>query len=157
MKNIAKLALGALLMAGTAFAVATPAAARVSIGIGIGGPGYYGPPAYAVCNPYSRYYDPYYCGDYEDYYGPPMFIDGFWFNNGRYRDYGGQRQYWVHGGWHGYGGGYGGGHGGFGGGGYGGHGGFGGGGYGGGHGGYGHGYGGHGGGGYGGGGGHHHH
>ena len=152
MKRIAKIALGALLMAGTAFAVATPAAARVSIGIGFGGPGYYGPPPrYAVCDPYSRYYDPYYCGDDDYYYGPPLFIDGFWFNSGgRYRDFRGHRQYWVHGGWHGYsgghgGGGYGGGHGG---GGYGG--GHGGGGYGGGHGGGGYG-GGHGGGGYGGG------
>jgi hypothetical protein len=117
MKRVAKLALGALLMAGAAFAVATPAAAQVSFGIGIG-PGYYRhSPRYAVCNPYSRYYDPYYCGDYDDYYGPPLYIDGFWFNNGRYRDYRGHRQYWVHGGWHGYsgggyGGGYGGGHGG---------------------------------------------
>ena len=105
MKRIAKLALGALLMAGTAFAVATPASAQVSFGIGVG-PGYYGSQArYAVCNPYSRYYDPYYCGDDEDYYGPPLFIDGFWFNNGRYRDYHGQRQYWGHDGWHGYSGG----------------------------------------------------
>ena len=155
MKNVAKLALGALLLAGTAFGVATPASAHVSIGIGIGGPGYYGPPRpYAVCDPYSRYYDPYYCGDYDNYYGPPLFIDGYWFNNGRYRDYYGQRQYWVHGGWHGYGGGGGYGHGrsfnsgggyggGYGGGGYGGHSG---------HGGYGG-----GGGGYGGSGGHHHH
>ncbi len=110
MKRIAKLALGAVLMAGTAFAVATPAAARVSVGIGIGVPGYYGPPPrYAVCDPYSRYYDPYYCGDYDYYYGPPLFIDGFWFNNGgRYRDYDGRREYWVHGGWHGYSGGGGG-------------------------------------------------
>jgi hypothetical protein len=155
MKRIAKLALGALLMAGTAFAVATPAAAQVSFGIGMGGPGYYGPPRHAVCNPYSRYYDPYYCGDYDEYDGPPLFIDGYWFNNGRYRDYYGQRQYWVHGGWRGYGGGggYGGGHGGGYGGGYGGgHGGGYGGGYGGGHGGgYGGGHGGGHGGGYGGG------
>ena len=117
MKRIAKLALGALLMAGTAFAVAAPASAQVSFGIGMGGPGYYGPPRYAVCNPYSRYYDPYYCGDYGDYYGPPLFIDGFWFNSGRYRNWHGQRQYWVHNGWRGYGGGgygggFGGGHGG---------------------------------------------
>ena len=116
MKRIAKVALGALLMAGTAFAVTTPAAAHVSVGIGIEvgpgyyGPGYYGPPGAAVCDPYSRYYNPYYCGDDEDYYGPPLFIDGFWFNNGRYRDYHGQRQYWVHGGWHGYSGGHGGGY-----------------------------------------------
>jgi len=79
-----------------------PASAQVSFGIGMGGPGYYGPPRYAVCNPYSRYYDPYYCGDYGDYYGPPLFIDGFWFDHGRYRNYRGHRQYWVHNGWRGY-------------------------------------------------------
>ena len=169
-KGIARIALGALMLAGTAFAVATPAEARVSFGIGIGGPGYYGPPRAAVCDPYSRYYDPYYCGDYYDYDGPPMFIDGFWFNGGRYRDYDGHRQYWYRNGWHdgggygrggygrgGYGGGYSGGHGGGYGGGYsGGHGGgYGGGGHGGGYGG-GHGGGGHGGGGHGGHGGGHH-
>ena len=121
MKKIAKLALGAVLLAGTAFAVTAPAAARVSVGFGVGvGPGYSGPSDYAVCDPYSRYYNPYYCGDDEYYDGPPLFIDGFWFNNGgRYRDWHGGRQYWVHGGWHGYSGGggsfgggsYGGGHG----------------------------------------------
>ena len=39
MKQIAKLALGAMLMAGTTFAITMPAAAHVSIGIGFG-PGY---------------------------------------------------------------------------------------------------------------------
>ncbi len=101
MKKVAKLALGALLMAGTAFAVAAPASAGVSVGFGIGfGPGYYGPPAYATCDPYSRYYDPYNCGYYSDYYGPPIFIDGSWFNGGRYRDYDGHREYWMHNRWY---------------------------------------------------------
>ena len=110
MKQVAKFALSAMLLAGTAFAVTTPAAARVSIGIGVGvgpGYGYYGPPrAAAICNPYSRYYDPYECDDYySDYYdyydGPPIFFDGAWYS-GRLqsRYYGGHRQFWVGGGWH---------------------------------------------------------
>jgi hypothetical protein len=114
MKRFAKLALGAALLAGTAFAVATPASARVSIGIGVGvpGPGYYGPaygpPPGAVCDPYSRWYDPYTCdqyygADYDDYYyGPSLFYDGFWYSGPlRSRYYGGQRQFYVGGGWHG--------------------------------------------------------
>ena len=101
-KGIARIALGALMLAGTAFAVATPATAQVSVGIGIGGGhGYYRhPPRGAVCDPYSRWYDPDYCGGYYDYYGPPIFIDGFWFNGGRYRDYDGHRQYWYRNSWH---------------------------------------------------------
>ena len=65
MKRIAKGALAALMLAGTALAVATPAAARVSVGIGLGfgpgyyGPGPYGPPPAAYCDPYSRWYNPY--------------------------------------------------------------------------------------------------
>ncbi len=103
MKRIAKVVLGALMLAGTAIGTAVPAAAHVSVGIGFGFPGYYGPPPryYASCDPYSRYYDPYYCGDYADYYGPPIFVDGMWFNGGRYRDWHGEREYWVHGRWHG--------------------------------------------------------
>ncbi|MDE1937699.1 MAG: hypothetical protein KGI68_01645 [Alphaproteobacteria bacterium] len=103
MKRSAKLALGAMLLAGAAFAVTTPAAAGVSFGVGIGvGPGYYGPDNYGPpvnCNPYSRFYDPYYCGYYDDYDGPPLFIDGAWFYGGRYRDYDGHREYWMHDRW----------------------------------------------------------
>ncbi len=72
---------GVLALAGAAFATAAPAEAHVSIGIGIG-PGYYGGygPGYgAVCDPYSRWYDPYRCNDYDDdydYYDGPVFIDG---------------------------------------------------------------------------------
>ena len=52
------------------------------------------------------YYDndcgPYGCppGDYDYYYGGAYF-DGQWYDNPLYyRDYGGGRQYWIHGGWH---------------------------------------------------------
>ncbi len=90
MKNFAKVAFGALLLAGAATAAAsTPAEAGVSVGIGIGGPvygGYYAPPVrYNYCDRYSRYYDPYRCDGYyapayygygPAYYGP-TFAFGF--------------------------------------------------------------------------------
>jgi hypothetical protein len=112
MKTFTKAAFGALMLAGAAIGTAAPAAAHVSVGIGIGvpgpgyGPGYYGRdyggPAY--CDPYSRWYDPYRCDDYDDdgYYNGPVFIDGIWLNGGfRSRYYGGHREFYYHGGWHG--------------------------------------------------------
>ena len=105
MKTIAKLALGALMLAGAATTVSEPAAAGVSVGIGIGipgpayYPGYYGPRR--VCDPYSRWYDPYYCGAADAYYDGPVFIGGGWYNGPfRWRYWGGQRQFWWNGGWH---------------------------------------------------------
>jgi hypothetical protein len=106
MKIIAKATLGALMLAGTAFAVTAPASAGFSIGIGVG-PGYYGPgydgPGYygrSMCDPRSRYYNPYYCDDYDYYYGPPLFIDGYWYDRPvRSRWYGGHREFWVRDGW----------------------------------------------------------
>lgn len=70
MKRLGKIALGAAMLAATA-ALASPASAQVHFGIGVG-PGYYGPPPRAVCDPYSRWYDPYRCNGYygyEPYYG----------------------------------------------------------------------------------------
>ncbi len=110
MKFLTKAALGALMLAGAATTTAAPAEARVSIGVAIGGgggyydSGYYGRSAY--CDRYSRWYDPYRCddrydGDY-DYYDGPVFIDGIWLNGGyRSRYFGGHRQFFYHGGWHG--------------------------------------------------------
>jgi hypothetical protein len=107
MKLFTKAALGALMLAGAAIGTTAPAAAHVSVGIGIGVPGpYYGPPpGYAYCDRYSRWYDPYRCDSYYDnyYYGGPVFVDGIFFGGG----YG----HGWHGGWHG-GHGWGGGHGG---------------------------------------------
>jgi hypothetical protein len=106
MKKIVKLALGALMLAGTAATVGTaPANAGVSVGIGIGGPGYYGPGWRCGrwhYNPYrcgyGAYYDP---GYYDDaYYDGPVFLDGAWFNGPlRWRWWGGHRQFWWHNGW----------------------------------------------------------
>jgi hypothetical protein len=98
MKSFKKFALGALLLAGSAIGVSAPANAGVHVGIGIGipGPAYYGP-AY-TCDPYYDYYDEYGCGAY---YTGPVFIDGVWFNGPlRWRNWGGGRQFWWHGGWH---------------------------------------------------------
>lgn len=71
----------------------------------------YGPPAY---DPYDNgyassdygYCDPYY-GCPDDYYDLPVydgsvFFDGGWYNGPFFwRDFGGHREFWLHGGWHG--------------------------------------------------------
>lgn len=101
MKKLALAALGALMMAGTTAAMTAPAEARVVVGIGIGGPGYY--PS-RFCDPYSYYYDPYRCREdryYSDFYYDPIFFGGAWYRGPfRYRYYHGYRQFWVNGGWH---------------------------------------------------------
>jgi hypothetical protein len=112
MKRMTKFALGACAIL-AAFAASAPAQARVSIGIGLGYPGdygypgyYYGPPARAVCDPYSRWYNPYRCrayyyADYDDNYYGPVFIDGIWVTGPvRWRSFGGRREFFWHGGWH---------------------------------------------------------
>src|SRR5690348_4554537 len=105
MNIIKKAALGLAMLAGATALTTAPADARVTVGIGIGVPGYYGgyaPPA--VCDPYSRWYDPYRCDGYDDYdyYNGPVFIDGIWLNGGyRSRWYGGHREFYYHDGWHG--------------------------------------------------------
>lgn len=134
MKRFGKIAMGALMLAGTAvggtLATTAPADAHVSVGIGIGVPGYYGPPAGYVnrCdNPRWRYYHPGYCNGYgpayygpnyygyydQGYYGPGYYepvVGGFWFtdNFGHRRWHGGSfhgggfhgRGGWHSGGWH---------------------------------------------------------
>lgn len=55
-------------------------------------------PAYGYCDPYYGCPDDYY--DLPLYYGS-VFYDGAWLNGPFYwRDYGGHRQFWTHGGWH---------------------------------------------------------
>ena len=86
MKRIAKIALGAVLMAGAATAIASPASARVFVGVGA-------PIGYApapVCNPYSRFYNPYYCGYGPAYVGGPFIdlgIGGGWHGGFHGRDF----------------------------------------------------------------------
>jgi hypothetical protein len=111
MKKFAKYALAAAAIAGAAIVTTAPADARVFVGVGVG-PGYYGPgpgPGYS-CDPYSRWYDPYYCDGYyggPGYYGPAF--GGVYFGSG----WGGHGGHWGRGGGHwGHGGGghWGGGH-----------------------------------------------
>src|SRR5438128_2119634 len=91
MKQFAKIALAALMLTGATTAIATaPAQAQVGIGYGYYGGGYGG----GVCDPRSRWYNPYRCDD-SGYYG-----DGY-YGYGGY-GYGGPSLYL------GFGGGYGG-------------------------------------------------
>src|SRR5215469_6076537 len=87
MKRLAKVALGAVLMASAAAAIAQPASARVFVGVGAA-PMAYG--AAPVCDRYSPYYDPYYCGYGPGYVGAPMFGYGFgggWHDGGFHRGF----------------------------------------------------------------------
>lgn len=99
MKRFAKLALGTLVLAGAATAVAAPASARVFVGIGA-------PVAYAagpVCDPYSAYYNPYYCGYGPAYVGGPMIgfgVGGGWHGGGFGGFHGGGFHSGFHGGGH---------------------------------------------------------
>ena len=121
MKRIGKMALGALMLAGSAVgatvATTAPADAHVSVGIGIGipGAGYYAPRPYygnpcdspryryyhqGYCYGYGpAYYGPDYYGYYDQgYYGPGYYepvVGGFWFT-----DTFGHRR-WHHGSFHG--------------------------------------------------------
>ncbi len=104
MKTVAKMTLGALLLMGAAVAVSAPASAGVGISFGWYGPGF--APFSDPCD-YYDYYDepppwglpPDYC-DYPVYFGP-VFWDGFWYRGPiYYRWYGGERLFWLHGGWH---------------------------------------------------------
>jgi hypothetical protein len=73
MKRFTKIALGAVMLAGAAAAIASPASARVFVGMGA-------PLVYntaPVCDPYSAYYNPYYCGYGPAYVGSPVIGFGF--------------------------------------------------------------------------------
>jgi hypothetical protein len=120
MKRFGKLALGALMMAGTAagamvVTTAPASAAHVSIGIGVPLPGYYAPRPYynnPCDSPRYRYYHQGYCYGYgpayygsdyygyydQGYYGPGYYepvIGGFWFTDG------GGHRHWHRGSFHG--------------------------------------------------------
>lgn len=101
MKSIAKLALGAAMVAGIVSAATSPADARVVAGVGIGAPDYYyGPGHYPSCPCYSYgYYYTGYCG-YPSY-SRAVFIDGQWiYGPHYYRWWGGRLWFWYRGGWH---------------------------------------------------------
>src|ERR1700692_2823501 len=103
MKTIARIALGAAMIAGATAAVSVPADARVVVGVGVGVPapdyyyggGYYPP---GPCDSYDYYYE----GDcgYSSYTGRVL-IDGVWVTGPHYyRWYGGRPFFWYRGGWH---------------------------------------------------------
>ncbi len=80
MKRFGKIAIAALMMAGSAVgatvATTAPADAHVSVGIGIplGGPAYVGPaPGNPCYDARYRYYHPGYCGGGPAYYGPDYY------------------------------------------------------------------------------------
>jgi len=104
MKGFTKLVLGALMMAGVA-ATAAPASAQVSVGIGFGpGFGYgYGPGGGFAnsCNYYSRWYNPYRCNWNYGFYntGPIWWGNNWYYGPTRYRYWGGNREYFLGGGW----------------------------------------------------------
>src|ERR1700749_1544786 len=98
MKTFVKTTLATAALAGAALFVSAPAQAGISFGINIGIPN-------AVTFNYDSggYCDDWGCPDeYWDmpvYYGP-VFYDGRWFNGPvYYRDYRGERLYWVRGAW----------------------------------------------------------
>jgi hypothetical protein len=103
MKSFAKVALGALMMAGATFAMTAPASAYIGIEFGFGGPDFaFGDP----CDYYDYYDEPPPWGlppDYCDYpvYFEPVFFDGYWYRGPiYYRWTHGRRLFWLHGGWH---------------------------------------------------------
>jgi len=67
--------------------LALPAAARVRVGVSIGGPVYYGPPVYSTCGPYGCY--PAYYGRYysRPYYGYGYYRHGYYGHDRHYRYY----------------------------------------------------------------------
>ncbi len=102
MNRLAKLVAGAALLAGSVFALAAPAEARVHVGISFGYPGY----AYDRPCRYSGYDNyappwglpPRYC-DYR-VYREPVYWGGSWYRGPiYYRHHHGRPQYWLHGGW----------------------------------------------------------
>ncbi len=100
MKGILKSIVAATAIAGAASFVSAPAQAGVSFGLSIGLPI---PGGVAVDYNSGGYCDGWGCPDsYWDmpvYYGP-VYYSGRWFQGPiYYRDYGGNRWYWVHGGW----------------------------------------------------------
>jgi hypothetical protein len=106
MNRMAKAALGGLMLAGAAAFAAEPAAAQASFGISFGYDDDYGAPPFSDPCAYYDYYDepppwglpPDYC-DYPVYF-EPVFFGGTWYRGPiYYRWYGGERLFWLNGGW----------------------------------------------------------
>ncbi len=89
------------IVGGATLATTAPAEAGVSVGIGVGVPGYYYGPGYyppGACYGYDYYYSGY-CG-YPTYTGA-VFLGGRWvYGPHYYRWWGGRPWFWYRGGWH---------------------------------------------------------
>jgi hypothetical protein len=85
MKNLAKLAIGAVLLGGLAVTAAAPAEAGVSVGIGIGvpGPGYGPGPGWR--HRHWCYWHPGACAGYPTAYADGYYLAGYgWWHGGRW-------------------------------------------------------------------------
>lgn len=98
MKTLTKAVVGSLMAAGAAVATAAPASAGVGVNLNLGlfAPAPPPPPAVpAYC--YGAYY---YANCGFQVYDQPVFWNGYWYNNARFRMVRGHREFWVNGGWH---------------------------------------------------------
>ena len=104
MNRIGKIALSTLMLTGAAAFFAAPASAQDDLGFSFGiGPGFV--PYSDPCDYYDYYDEPPPWGlppDYCDYpvYFEPVYYDGYWYRGPIYsRWYGGERLFWLNGGW----------------------------------------------------------
>jgi hypothetical protein len=100
MKTNSKIVLGCAMLLGAAIGIAAPAEARVGVSVNLGVFAPPPPPAPAYALP-GYCYDAYYyanCG--YQVWGEPVFWNGYWYPNPRYRFIRGRREFWVSGGWH---------------------------------------------------------
>src|SRR5579872_6571091 len=102
MKTFTKGALGCVMLAGAAVAMAVPAEARagVSVNLGLFAPAVPIAPAPAYVLPQYCYGPAYVAACTYPAYGEPVFWNGYWYPNPRFRVVRGHREFWVHGGWH---------------------------------------------------------
>lgn len=99
MKTFSKAVLGSLMLAGTAIATAAPAEARVGVAVNLG---LFAPPVVrpAYVLPESCYGPGYYLNCTYPVYSEPVFWNGYWYPNARYRIVAGHREFWINRGWH---------------------------------------------------------
>ena len=103
MKGVVKVAAVAAAVAGGALFASAPAEAGISIGVNIGVPVIGVPGAVVIDNNSGGYCDNFGCPDgYWDqpvWYGPVYYGGGWYQGPAYYRVIGGERMYWIHGGW----------------------------------------------------------
>ena len=102
MHVISRAVVGSLMLTGAALATAVPAEARVGVSVNFG---LFAPavpvvraPAYVL--PEYCYGPGYVVACSYPVYGEPVFWNGYWYPNPRYRFVRGRREFWINGGWH---------------------------------------------------------